>query len=370
MRIPKYRRHSTGVGFYEYRGKRYYLRGAYDSMESKAAYRAFIRTLMGDPTGGAPMKPPTIAQLVLAWAKHCESYYGGEGEYFNCVAAAQHLADFARLPPAEFGPLKLKAIQKKLAADKRLRKSINAITGRIKRMFNWAVSEELVDASVAHGLAAVGGLRANRTSATESAPKQPVAWEHVLATIPHLNPTVRLMVLMQWHTGVRSKSLCLATPEQFKTDVEPWEWRPQHKTEHLGAKLVVFIGPQLRKLLAAHLQAAKPGQYLFRPTAVKGNKRYGKFYRRASYAQSIERGIDRANRQREIANELLPANRQQPLIPHWTPHQLRHAKGTKVRADHGLEAAQAVLGHGSIDATQIYAQRQIDTARKIAEAEG
>jgi integrase len=54
-------------------------------------------------------------------------------------------------------------------------------------------------------------------------------------------------------------------------------------------------------------------------------------------------------------------------IAQWTPHQLRHAKAQLVRDNYGLEAAQAVLGHSSLTATQIYAKKRLDLARELAE---
>ncbi len=46
--------------------------------------------------------------------------------------------------------------------------------------------------------------------------------------------------------------------------------------------------------------------------------------------------------------------------------QIRHSVATMVRQLHGLEAAQAMLGHSSIEATQIYAEKRLDLAAKIA----
>jgi site-specific recombinase XerC len=41
----------------------------------------------------------------------------------------------------------------------------------------------------------------------------------------------------------------------------------------------------------------------------------------------------------------------------WSPNQLRHAAGTEVRRQYGLEAAQVILGHAKADVTQVYAER-------------
>ena len=50
----------------------------------------------------------------------------------------------------------------------------------------------------------------------------------------------------------------------------------------------------------------------------------------------------------------------------WHPHQLRHAAGTEIRRQFGLEAAQIVLGHSSAQITDaIYAERDLDKAIKV-----
>ncbi len=51
---------------------------------------------------------------------------------------------------------------------------------------------------------------------------------------------------------------------------------------------------------------------------------------------------------------------------HWKPHRLRHAKAQMIRDNYGLEAAQAVLGHSSLTATQIYAKKRLDLAKELA----
>jgi site-specific recombinase XerC len=51
-------------------------------------------------------------------------------------------------------------------------------------------------------------------------------------------------------------------------------------------------------------------------------------------------------------------------VPAWSPLQLRHTFATQVRSQHGLEAAQVLLGHAKADVTQVYAER--DLAKAIA----
>ena len=50
----------------------------------------------------------------------------------------------------------------------------------------------------------------------------------------------------------------------------------------------------------------------------------------------------------------------------WHPNQLRHTFATEVRKAHGLEAAQVLLGHARADVTQVYSERNLTLAVKVA----
>lgn len=379
---PKYRKHSTGVAFYEHAGKRHYLPGLHNSPESRDAYEEAMRKLLRSKQPAATTAPANISLLASDWMNFCEGEYGLKGsEYQKCRFAADALVNaaesdaedaprlFAWLAPDEFGPKQLKKLQQILAAKQLTRRYINAQVERLKRMFRWAVSEQLIPAAVHQALETVDGLRARRSTAKESTKRQPVPWEHVAAVLPFVNETIRDMLKIQWILGVRGKSLRMATKAQFRTDVEPWEWRAQHKTEHLDKTLVVPIGPRARAILQPRLDAIESG-YIFRPQDARANVRYGQHYSRNAYSQAVTRGIEYCNAHRVIHNETAKADERLPMIPHWTPHQIRHSKGTSTREEHGLEAAQAILGHDSVDATQIYAERLQKVAKELAEKEG
>ena len=124
---------------------------------------------------------------------------------------------------------------------------------------------------------------------------------------------------------------------------------------------MLFIGPACRELLAPLLDAAGDGP-LFTPRAQRRNQRYNATYRTSAYYRAITRAIDRVNEYR--------VEQGIPLVPHWTPHQVRHSKGTVIREQFGVEAAQSILGHATIQATQIYAQRRLELARRVAEETG
>ena len=111
-------------------------------------------------------------------------------------------------------------------------------------------------------------------------------------------------------------------------------------------------------------------------------KRLAETYDRGSYGLAIDRACDRAfpppeplaQRKGETAAEWWTRldERQRDEVKawrkahRWHPNQLRHSVATRVRKEHGLEAAQVLLGHSKADTTQIYAERNEALATEIA----
>jgi integrase len=80
----------------------------------------------------------------------------------------------------------------------------------------------------------------------------------------------------------------------------------------------------------------------------KKHHRYNDHYTTVRYGIAVARACEKAK------------------VPHWHPNQLRHTFATRVRKQHGLEAAQILLGHARADVTLIYAER--DEALAVAVA--
>ena len=52
-------------------------------------------------------------------------------------------------------------------------------------------------------------------------------------------------------------------------------------------------------------------------------------------------------------------------VPHWHPHQLRHNAATTFRKELGLETARLILGHSSVNMTDVSAEADLT---KVIEA--
>lgn len=378
MKVPKYRKHSTrNYAIIEWRGTRHRLPGTFNSAASRAAYSRFLADHVYSeqtPPELRTYRPPPgkklrLNGLVLAFLDHARSFYPNPEERKStyqaikriCVAFSKvHGGEYA----TDFGPLKLKDYQQHLVDDGCARSYVNKQVGIVKQMFKWGVSEELVDVAVYQAVATVAGLRKGRTTAPDRAARKPVEWSDVEVTLPFLPPTIKTMVLVQWHTGCRSDSLCNATPEQFRIDDGVLLWNPKHKTDYLGKEVIIPIGPQCRELLDPLLDRA-PDAFLFNPRDGRNgsNWRYRDQYDAGSYRQAVRRA--QAEAVADAAEKGIKLE-----FTAWTPHQMRHSKGTLIRKRYGIEAARIMLGHASADVTAIYAERDLELAKKIAHETG
>lgn len=383
-RIPSYRLHKArGLAVVTLDGKDHYL-GPYDSPESWEKYHRLIADHLANR--GKPVLPPptgeplTIQRLCLAYSDFAETYYVKDGKptaEVDCVTyALQRLIKlYGTTPAAEFGPKSLKLVRDEYIRDGQVRGTINNNVARIKRMFRWAVENELVPPSTHHALAAVAGLRKGRSAAKESTPVRPVDDAHITAALPFMAPAVQAMVRLQRLTGCRPGEVCQMRPCDIDRSGDVWCFRPQsHKTEHHDQDRRIFIGPQAQAILKPwldrdpeafcfsaaemvaqqlrekHARRKVPLRYGNRPrTNRKRNpkRKAGRCYTRDSYRRAIERACTEAK------------------VPAWSPNQLRHTRATELRRLHGLDAAQVVLGHTEAFVTQIYAERDFHKAEEV-----
>jgi integrase len=204
---------------------------------------------------------------------------------------------------------------------------------------------------------AVESLKIGRSPAKESEKKAIVPKEHFDAVVAIAKQPIKYMMMIQSLTGVRSDSVCQLKPSQFTTTKEGMSWKPIHKTSHLGKVLEIPIGPRCKKIIEVVIRGVKENDYVFKPI---GNRTVGERYIASSYRTAIRRLIDKVNDGRKTKDR----------IPYWSPHQLRHSKGTAVRDKYGVEAAQAILGHDSLKSTEIYSERRLKLARQVAQETG
>jgi integrase len=422
--IPTYRHHKqSGQAIVTLRlpggGRKDVLLGPYDTDESKAEYERVLAEWRA--SGGRAVAPSglTVNELVLAFWKHVEQHYrrpdgSPTSEVNNYRVSFRHLRRlYGMLPATELSPLKLKAIRDEMIRAGWVRSQINARVGRIVRMFKWAVGEELVPETAYRALTAVAGLQRGRCDATESEPVTPVPDALVDAILPHVLPPVRAMIELQRLTGMRPGEVCAMRACDLDMTGAVWLYRPsQHKTAWRGKPRVVALGRRAQAIVKPFL-TLNTQAFLFssarglaeravtlranrktkvQPSQQRRRRKNPKHvprdrYTVTAYEHAIRRGCELASRVRACAickaaredRPRLPNGKRPPwrpwrtcgtcagaAVPHWCPNQLRHNFATLARRQYGLEAAQVALGHSRADVTQIYAERDLSLALKVA----
>ncbi|MCH8851796.1 MAG: tyrosine-type recombinase/integrase [Planctomycetes bacterium] len=98
-----------------------------------------------------------------------------------------------------------------------------------------------------------------------------------------------------------------------------------------------------------------------KPNKPSTARRIGNHYTACSYGRAIQRACDQAfPPPDDLSVEQIKQWRKEHS---WHPHQLRHALGTDIRREFGVEASQAVLGHAKVNTTELYAQ--IDECKAV-----
>lgn len=396
MKPPNYRRHKrSGQAVVTLGGRDCYL-GPWNSAASKAKYR---RRLAEWNAVGCPADIPpdpsalTVVELIERYWNHVKTYYPDQTRESTIKPTLRRLRRlYGPTLAFEFGPLAMKAFQRALI-DERIalkdggtqrlsRPYVNRALQWVRRMFKWAVGEELVPVTVLAALQSVEGLKVGRTEAPEPPPVKPVADDTIDATILHLSPVVADMVRVQRLTGMRPGEVCAMSAAELEMSGDVWVYRPsKHKNAHRGKPRVVTIGPKAQAIIRPYLTGRRLNAALFSPAdaeaqrkaiqreqrttpltpsqrarddraAAAPKRKYRPAYDTTNYGQAIRRACEAAG------------------IPRWAPNQIRHTRATELRREFGLDAAGAVLGHAKLETTQIYAEKNQELARRIALATG
>ena len=119
---------------------------------------------------GADAGGLTMMEVLARYWRFAKEHYGQRGEADNIRLALRPLKRiYGHTPANEFGPLALKSLQQRMIAAGQSRNYINLNIGRIKRMFKWAASEQLLPVTVYQALATVAGLQRGRSKARNGA---------------------------------------------------------------------------------------------------------------------------------------------------------------------------------------------------------
>lgn len=252
--------------------------GRYGSKASKELWRKLTGEWMysGKTRTSAPV-PQTLAvvQLLNAFRKAKVAPASHAKEYLAVSMIIVNI--YGRTPAEEFGPLALKVVREEMVKRGWKRRTVNQRIHWVRRMFRWGVEHEMYPAEELVALKAVDPLRKGTTTAPELAEVEPVAIEHVEATINHAAPTVVAMVRLMMYTGMRGGELyAMTTGDIDTTDPTAWVYQPgQHKNKHRGKSREIAVGPKAIDVLKPFL---KPdlSAFVFSPAQADAERRAAK----------------------------------------------------------------------------------------------
>ena len=359
---PQIYRHSSGQARTRIAGRMYYL-GPYGSSEARQRYHSLLGEWIsaGSPVPWIPAAqrqdaPPSgsvlVGDVAHAYEQHAATFYARSPSELDKVVRSMAMlrACAAELPVSKFGPRALADVQHQLiglSVVPLARTTVNAYVARIRRAFRWAASVEMIPPEVYHGLTAVPGLQAGRSTATEPEEVQPVPDEHVEAVAEVVPPAVAAMIRVQLLTGMRPGEVVTMRGRDLTMRGDVWTYRPaRHKTQRLGKARTIYLGPRAQELVREWLRDDLEAP-LF-PSRLR------RAYTERGYCQAITRACDRGDARLADGS----------TVPRWTPNQLRHNAGTRFREARGLEVSRVLLGHSKVETTQVYAERDADAARR------
>jgi integrase len=373
---PKYRRHKNGQAFVRVAklnsGQNYYL-GPHGSPKSREEYRKVLLRL----EAGADVDPGlkhrkqgilTIGELMELYVHHARQHYTRGGklspEYHSMLYALKELAVLFDGDPADdFGPKRLRALQKHVIAKGWCRRTVNRNMTRIRTFFRWASDEELIPAATYYGLRAARALDVGQFGVREKPKVKPVDMKHVYATLPLLPPVAASMVQVQYLCGMRPGEVCGMRACDIDMTGAFWLYHP---TEHKNAwrEMVRTVAiPKAAQEIIRPLLGDDTKSFIFVPPPEKG-RRFG----RPGYGPQpglLDR-YDRVSYGYLIRHTIKKAVKAGAEITHWHPNQLRHSRATEISQSYGRQAAQIFLGHEKLETTQIYSEHQQSELLRIA----
>ena len=389
--IPKYRHYKPkDLGLVVLDGRQHYL-GRYGSPESRAEYNRLIqewlaRGSLPKDTAGTGVASPTINDLILLfWTRHAEKHYRkpdgtASGELANYRDTLRPLRKlYGNSTAAEFSPLRLKDLRQAMIDSGLARGTINQRVGRIVRMFKWAASEELVPASIFHGLKTLSGLSRGRSEARETNPIRPVPEDRVEAIQGHVARQVWAMIQLQRLTGMRPGEVVLMRASDLDCSGGVWAYTPpNHKMAYRGRERAIYLGPRAQEVIRPWLRS-EPAAYLFSPKeAMEEFRIEQRRNRRTPLYPSQKARVRRSKPKRALGDRYSTRSYGHAIgygckragVPVWGPNRLRHNAATTFRKEFGLDTARAVLGHSDVGTTTIYAERDRSLAAAAMERVG
>lgn len=343
--VPAYRLHKSSGRAVCYIGRKEHYLGVHGSPESRQKYAELISRL----TGGEPAmsvttdKPPaqhSVAKLCTRYVTERLPNYAPDEQRCQRSAIKILCSLYGESDAATFGPIALRTVRAAMVAGDPhavdaagspkprkpwSRSFTNKQVKRIRQIFKFGISWELVPASVADGLRTVESLKAGQTEAAESRPRRAVPLEDIEAVRTVLCQKHRDLIDLLLLSGARPGEIINLTTGAINRSGEIWRADlAKHKNSHRGKSRTIFFNATAQAILTRYLKA-DPDAPLFA-------------IRRDTFGAAVKSACVKAG------------------VDVWTPHWCRHTVATRLADGLGLESAQQTLGHSGAAMTRHYSQ--------------
>ena len=349
---PAYLEHkASGLAYATVNGRPKYF-GKYGTAESRKRFARFLKDWERDHGREIVALAKTKGGMQAHVAAYLDELRGdiSDIEHYaidlNLKTLVEH---FNHLDPDEFRAAELKELRKVWIDAGHVRKTINKQVGRVKRFFEWMVSEERCEFETWAILNAVRPIGAGKMP--DNPEVEPVPIEDLEATLPFLDETSRTIILVIQLGGPRPSEACRMKGHElfrdgfvkigrrhFKIPDGLWVFMPTKKKQNRPVAHV--FGPKLQEALKPFLRD-DPDEPMFT------NKK-GEPFTRHFLIRRTTRAAKKAK------------------VPHWFPHQVRHLFVTRTDEASDLVTASEGAGHAGIDTTLIYLQRKIQSVAEVA----
>lgn len=340
----------------------------------------------------------TVAEVAAAYLRHSQMRTRADGKptktHISDASALKYLKPWYRMPASEFGLPALIAYRdhfiktagrtvtptvaesgQTLERKERLppaRGYVNDAVNRVRAAFRWAANRGLIEARVAHELSVLTSLTRGQAEGARETKRVPaVPDEHFYPTLDHM-PQLPADILRILRVSVaRPGELCELRPRELQTTdaggrpLDVWIFEPtHHKTERLGEQRRIAIDSVAQAILTPYLEGCGPDDFVF--TGARSAEMY-RASRRASRRTPLTPSA-RARRARArpaaaathyttmALSHCLARAAKRAGVPHWHPHQTRHASAQETSDEHNLEATQAAGGWADPKSVQRYAR--------------
>lgn len=382
-------------------GKQIYL-GKWGSPEAQAAYDRFLLEWMKNRN--RPQKPNyrpgrgiMLVEMVVAYiAEYRERPVKNRSDLNTFILLGKRMA--ALFPDYETDDFRIRDLEMLRDSFQKegfnrggehrdyCRTYLNKLVNRVKTIFAWGVSKEMVSAETCDRLKYLQPLRKGRTTAPEPEARHLVSPSDYRAVLDVMPFYYRDIIEILRFTGMRPSELINMRVGEIDRAGEIWIYRPPvHKTEHSGNVRAVAIGKNAQKLLAPHLDGRRGDEYVFTPSRAMESLWKTKRVNRKTRVQPSQekRAAERAGKYAKYSPKLAPdavrkavaractkAIEAGTLVQPWTPYELRHTAITEVRTKFGAEAAQHFAGHANLNTQRFYDHSALITATAVAKEIG